>query len=162
MIFAVFQDHSKIIVTRLAPQDMQAALTVPDIARIGSVKPAFKGMYFIGVIGSDTALRLGAHQDSSSPFMTGIQIPEKYKHNTLGGCMALPVKSFIVAMREEDDLSPLRGSVRGKKILVVLEARSERRTSSTAVKKALVHGEPTDSIMSRPVREIIEKYGLYR
>jgi len=166
MLFSVFQDHPTVIVTRLTPKELQARLTVSDttkkVKNKPAVKPAFEEMSFIGIIGSDTALKLGPNEEASSSFMTGIQIPEKYQTHTLGGLMALPVDSFIVALREGDDLSVLKGNIREKEILATLESKKEKTLSSTAVKKALTKGNSIHSMVSEPVIKIIEKQGLYR
>jgi hypothetical protein len=59
MLVAAFEDHPNIIVTRLAPQQVQMALTDVDtsrkIANREAVKPKFKGATFIGLAGTDTA-----------------------------------------------------------------------------------------------------------
>ncbi len=166
MLFSVFRDHPTIIVTRLTPKELQARLTVPDVTKNVKnqplVKPAFEGMLFIGIVGSDTALKLEPNEKASFGFMTGIQIPEKYQTHTLGGLMALPVDSFIVALREGDDLSVLKGKIREREILATLESEKEKTFSSTAVKKALNTGSSIRLIVSGPVIEIIEKQGLYR
>lgn len=39
--------------------------------------------------------------------LQGKKIATKYEAHTLGGCMALPVHSFVVAMRANDDLASL-------------------------------------------------------
>ncbi len=166
MLFSVFQDHPAIIVTRLTPKELQTKLTVPDsskkVRNKPAVKPAFDGMSFIGIIGSDTALYLEPNEKAASSFMTGIQIPMKYQTHTLGGLMALPVDSFIVVLREGDDLSVLNGKIRERDILATLETEKERALSSSAIKKALIKGIPIHSMVSKSVREIIEKQRLYR
>lgn len=165
MVFSVFRNHPTVIVTRLTPKDLQAVLTVSDISKVKNkrvVKPAFERMKFIGVIGSDTALWLDSNEKAFSAFMTGIQIPEKYQTQTLGGLMALPAESFIVALREGDDLSSLKGKIRDREIFAVIESEYERTLSSTAVKKALKKGKPITPMVSTPVLEIIEKHGLYK
>lgn len=163
MLFAVFRDHPHVIVTRFPPQKLQEALTVPESGSMQNkevVRPAFEGMRFIGIIGSDVALQL--HGDAVSTFMTGVRVDKKYAEHTLGGCMALPVKSFIVAQRESDDLSSLNGKVCDKEIITTIDGGNDRTKSSTAVKRALKNGEAINSMVSDPVIEIIEKHGLYR
>lgn len=54
MVFSVFQDHPRVIVTRLTPKDLQKVLTVPAFSKVKDklvVNPAFEGVKFIGVIG---------------------------------------------------------------------------------------------------------------
>jgi len=136
MLYAVFATHPKIIVTRLPPKKLQTTLTVP--ANLSPsviikeqpqiiVKPAFVGTSFIGIIGSDTALGLAPNEDAAATFMTGIQIAKKYQTHTLGGCMALPVKTFIVAIRAGDDLSLLYGKVRNRKIIAIIDGDSAQK-----------------------------------
>jgi len=163
MLFAVFKFHPKIIVTRFNPKELQHSLTVPLDATKNStlVKPAFAGVKFIGLIGSDTALSLSANKEAASTFMTGIKIITKYEAHTLGGCMALPVDSFFVAMRENDNLTILNGSIHGRRILAVIKNDTEQTTSSTKVKKDLNQGHNINAMLSAPVIEIINKYDLY-
>lgn len=166
MLFAVFKDHPKIIVTQLKPKDLQLTLTVPALKittnNKPTVKPAFVETKFIGLIGSDTALSLGANKEAASTFMAGIEIPTKYAAHTLGGCMALPVNSFIVAMRAHDDLTSLNGKVHNREIVAVIESENEQIVSSTRVKKELKQGHNISTMLSKPVIEIITKYGLYK
>lgn len=165
MVFSVFQDHPTVIVTRLSPKDLQDKLTVPTFLKVKDktiVKPAFEGVEFIGIVGSDTALSLAPNEKALSTFMTGLQISEKYQTHTLGGLMALPAESFIVTLREGDDLSSLNGKIRDRKILAVIESEQEQTLSSTAVKKALKKGVSITPMVSEPVIEIIKKHGLYQ
>ena len=107
MVFAAFADHPTVIVTRLSPQDLQSLLTKPTLEQFQGdktlVKSAIEGMEFIGITGSDSAL---AYKDSKASriFMRGIQITEKYRNHTVGCIMAFPAKSFIVGLREGDDI----------------------------------------------------------
>lgn len=164
MLFATFQDHPHVIVTRLAPKKLQETLTVVDLTNNTSkkkfVKPLFEGMSFIGIIGSDVALKLESSNDTT--FMTGLDITPAYQAHTVGGCMALPVATFIVVAREGDDVSLLHGAVRKRKIQVINEHASERVFSSTAVKKAIKNNESIDSMVNKTTRSIIGKHGLYR
>ena len=166
MLFVVFKDHQNVIVTKLKPKDLQQTLTVPDL-RITTnnkpvVKPAFVGMNFIGLIGSDTALLLGSNKEAASTFMAGIEISTKYAAHTLGGCMALPVNSFIVAMRAHDNLASLNGKIYNRAILAVIESDNEQTVSSTKVKKKLKQGHIISTMLSKSVIEIITKYDLYK
>lgn len=163
MIFALFEKHPTIIVTRLPPKKLQDALTKPDYSRNGFVKPAFEGMSFIGVVGSDTALAVAKSEQALSTFMTGNSLTQKHYEHTVGGCMALPVDSFFVVMREGDDIKSLEGKIGQKTIAAVVEAYSdEKGFSSTKAKKILNKGGSLESMLSEPVIEIIQRYDLYR
>jgi hypothetical protein len=151
MIFSVFEKHSNVIVTRFTPKELQEALIKNEDI-----------LSFIGIIGSDTALKLASDHKISPNFMMGSKIPKKYYAHTRGGCMALPAESFIVAIRGGDSLSPLSGKLRGRKILATIESKNEQAFSSTMVKKSMQNGESINSMVSGPVRSFIEKHDLYQ
>ncbi len=165
MVFSVFKDHPTIIVTRLTPADFQNTLTIEtnqtNLKGRKIVKPKFNGTQFIGIMGSDTALALGNNEDALAGFMTGIKIPEKYSQHTLGGLMSLPVSTFIVKIREKDNLSSLHGSVGKRKIIAVVKNEDHLSASSTAMKKLLKAGNSIGHLVSKPVIEIIEAHNLY-
>ena len=115
MLFALFKDHPRIIVTRYPPQELQSALTKVISTKI--VAPKFKGLEFIGIIGSDTTLKLIPDKTSSIAFMSGAIISPKHENHTWGGCIALPVSSFVVSMRDGDDLSNLNRMTGGRPII---------------------------------------------
>lgn len=163
MLFVVFEKHPKIIVTRFPPKKLQDALTKSNNVQTGFVKSAFEGMSLIGVVGSDTALAVAKSEQALSTFMTGKQLTEMHYEHTLGGCMALPVESFFVVMREGDDIKSLEGKIGEKNIAAVVEAYSdEKGFSSTKAKKILSEGGSLDAMLSEPVIDIIQKNGLYR
>lgn len=166
MLFSVFADHPHVIVTRMTPLQMQEALTCLDEGRTVNDKPTVKskieGLEFIGIMGSDKALSLPAMQKELSAFMAGIKVPQKYKEHTIGGIIALPVKEFIVSLRQGDDLTPLHGHIGNRPISAIIESESERGLSSTLVREAVKKGEPTHAMVSQPVKEIIVKDKLYQ
>jgi nicotinic acid mononucleotide adenylyltransferase len=165
MLYSVFADHPRVIVTRLPPQDIQDLLTIPTqeppVGDKTFVKPAFEGMEFIGITGSDTALAYKG-SEASQIFMRGIQIPTKYKNHTVGGIMALPTTSFIVGEREGDDLSSLTGVNAGRPIVAIVKDDATQKISSTAVKEAIASGASIEGMVSPSVVKIIESKGLYR
>lgn len=164
MLFAVFEDHPQVIVTRLTPKELQVALTIPSSKKIGGKvirKPAFEGMQFIGMLGSDAVHYLAPNENTSVQYMTGIEIPEEFKVHTMGSCMALPVDSFIVAHREGDNLATIGHYLRDREIPAIIQCDKGHALSSTEVKRALKTKRVIDSLVSKPIREIIEKHKLY-
>lgn len=162
MLFAMFEQHPTIIVTRFPPKKLQDTLTRLDSSKAGFVKPAFNGMSFIGIVGSDTALAVVKSSQALSTFMTGKRIAEIHYEHTVGGCMALPVDSFVVVMREGDDLNPLKGKIGQKKIAAVFEADSTvNELSSTKARKIIGEGGSLETMVSQPIIALIKKYNLY-
>jgi nicotinic acid mononucleotide adenylyltransferase len=162
MLFSVFKYHPHVIVTSLPPKELQAILTIPDPAKRLRVKPAFEGMHFVGIVGSDNALKTWPGDDESFGFMAGVEIPEKYSSHTMGGLMALPVDSFIIAMRYGDDISPLKGQIGYRRVIAVIESDQTNKISSTSIRNLLKSKKSIDGIVSKPVARIIEKYELYK
>lgn len=166
MLFSVYAYHPQVIVTALIPKELQNVLTIPDPEKkIGGQsfrKPAFEGTEFIGIMGTDTALYLSPNPETSHVYMTGLEISEEYSTHTWGSCMALPVDSFIVAIRKGEDLSPLGGMLRERPIIATFENRNAWAISSTEFKKMLRSGQAVDSLISEPVLGVIEKYELYQ
>ncbi|MBP9694718.1 MAG: hypothetical protein KBE16_08430 [Alphaproteobacteria bacterium] len=163
ILFAVFEKHPTIIVTRFPPKKLQDTLTEPDVSKNGFVKPVFAGMSFIGIVGSDTALAVAKSEQALSTFMTGNLLTEMHYEHTVGGCMALPVESFFVVMREGDGIKSLEGKIGQKKMAAVVDAHSdEKGFSSTKAKKILSEGGSLESMLSEPVIDIIRKHHLYR
>ncbi len=160
MLFSLFADHPKIIVSAFTPQALQNALTTPTSDT--KTAPAFTGTTFIGILGSDTALYLAPNPETSDVYMTGLKIPEEYYCHTWGSCMALPVDSFIVALRGEDDISPLANKLRERPIIATFEINDKRTISSTALKKALQNKEPLHTVASDPIIELIDQHSLYK
>ncbi len=176
MLFSVFKDHPHIIVTKLSPKEMQEHLTLPDpshsIAEKPAVTPAFTDVKFIGIIGSDTANKLAIPQEDPkkeeerkkhlSVYMRGIQITDKHARDTAGGVIALPIDAFIVAQREGDDLSALKGKVDDRTILSMIQSKAHPHASSTLVKKTLKAGQSVDHMVDPGVLQIIQENKLYQ
>ena len=166
MLFAAFKDHPTIIVTRLSPLDLQRALTISDPQRLvhenPTVKPKFKGTTFIGIVGADTALQLDNNDEALATFMSGIDIPEIYKEHTLGGLMALPVDSFIVAKREGEDITSLHQTIGDRPIQALIKSKLQKSTSSTLVKETLREGLPIEPFVGADIATIIQNNKLYR
>ena len=165
MIFAAFEKHPRVIVTKLTPGELQHALMKSDeslVAGKPSVKTKFLGTEYIGVIGSDTALDISKDPKKLSVFMRGIQISEKYKEHTIGGIIAIPVTSFIVSVRVGDSIESLKGLFSDRPIIATIPT-DYINLSSTKVRRFIKSGGVLDeNFVSRGVKEIIEKCGLYR
>lgn len=166
MVFSAFADHPTIIVTRLAPQEMQRHLTkVTDKKNARGktlVEPAFPGLTFIGIVGSDTAMAIANAPDSLRAFMRGIRVSDKYHNHTIGGLMALPAQSFIVSMRSGDDISSLENNIADRPITEVFTSDNERGLSSTQIRKNIQAGDSIDTMVSPGILKIIEEQGLYQ
>lgn len=165
MLSSSFRTHPKVIVTKMNSQDLQKTLTVDNPAQEINGKPTVKnflpGTEFIGIIGSDTALDTVKDKKKLSVFMEGIRIPEKYKENTIGGIIALPVNSFIISQRQGDNLDSLEGKIGRRPILHIVQTKYPD-ISSTKIKTFLKEGKPISEFISSGVLEIIKKYDLYK
>lgn len=159
MLFALYQNHPKVIVTRLTPKALQNALTVPGKPRR---TPAFTGTHFIGIVGSDTALYLAPNPETPLVYMTGLEIAAEYAEHTWGSCMALPVESFIIALRAGDNIAALGDAIDIRPIITFIDIQDVCTLSSTALKTALRKNEEINQIVSPPIREIIERFNLYK
>lgn len=165
IIYSSFQHHPKVIVTKMNPQDLQKTLTVDTPQRTINDKPTVKNFTpeaeFIGIIGSDAALDTVKDKKRLSVFMEGIKIPEKYKENTLGGIIALPVHSFIVSQRQGDNLDSLEGKIGSRPILHIVQTKYPGMSSSK-IKALLKEGKSISGFISSGVLDIIQKYHLYK
>ena len=159
MLFAAFADDPHVIVTRLNPHELQKLLTLENPTAY--VDSKFEGTQYVGLIGSDTAQYLAPNAEALETFMTGKVIGDQHKEHTLGGLMAIPVQSFIVALREGDTLEPLHGRIGDRPIQAVIQSSNYKDASSTKVKKTLRAGEDIILMVGGPVAEIIKSQGLY-
>ncbi len=76
--------------------------------------------------------------------MTGTEISKEFYEHTFGSCMALPVKEFVVALRNGDDENSIGTRLHGRKIHAIISVEEWDSLSSTAVKKALSNKIPID------------------
>ena len=159
MLFAAFADDPHVIVTRLNPHELQKLLTVEN--QTGYVDPKFDGTEFVGLIGSDTAQYLAPNMEALETFMTGKIIEDQHKTHTLGGLMAIPAQSFIVALREGDTLESLQGRIGERPIEAVIESPNYKDASSTKVKKTLRESGDIIPMVGIPIAEIIKSRQLY-
>lgn len=146
MLFALYEHHPHVIVSKYNPKELQNALV--DIE-----------CNYIGVIGSDTALYLSKSPETSLVYMTGKKIPEEYETHTWGSCMALKADVFIMALRQNDDISSLNGFLRERPIIQTFEIGSKNSLSSTFLKANL---DSISEIVSPPVEKVIRKHGLFK
>lgn len=151
MLFAVYKNHPKVLVSRLTPKQLQDALST-----------TFDKTTFVGILGSDTALYLAPNPETSLVYMTGKTIPEEHYEHTWGSCMAIPVSSFIVALRDNDNIDCLNGMLRERPIVATFRIDAPKELSSTALKKALNNNECIDHVVSSNIRTIIDQHKLYR
>jgi nicotinic acid mononucleotide adenylyltransferase len=161
MLFGVFKEHPHIIVTRLTPKQLQDAFLQYEGSQFGKFKSSFGAISMSGIIGTDTAQWLDANKSFADSYMSGLKISEKDERTTLGGCIALPVNSFIVAQRAGDDISSLNGKIHDRPIRELVDCEQEKAISSTSIKEHLRAGKPVGSYVSEPVARIMVKYGLY-
>lgn len=175
MLFSVFKDHPRVIVTNLSPREMQHHLTVPDPSHTIDgkpiVKPAFEGTEFVGIVGSDSAIGLGipledpekekAREKYLTVFMRGIQVADKHARGTIGGLIGIPVNAFIVAERDGEDVSVLKDKIGDRPILAIIQNTNHAHVSSTKVKKRLRDSQSLDEMVDSKVNKIIHEDRLY-
>jgi len=175
MIAAAFKNHPRILTTALSPQDSQKILTCDSETLVmgkPAVRPSLAQTKFIGIIGSDVALEMGLsrkesdqeheRQKKAKAFMRGIKIPKTHSKDTIGGIIALPVESFLVALRKGDDLTPLKGAIGERPILAILYNSLYPGLSSTKVKEYLHEGRNIQAMVSGEVLKIIKEGNLYK
>lgn len=158
MLMHRFAHEEKIIVTALPPINLQQTLLKHHENEI----QILHNIEFIGIVGSDNALTKWP-QSSQQSFMRGMQIPKQHYYNSIGSIMALPVTSFIVALRDDDDISILNDEISSRPIIAVLNDRITCNLSSTAVRNHLYDGGSPDipNMLSLEVQRVIAKYNLY-
>ena len=165
MVFKVFANHPKVIVTRMNPRALQNALMEDsedqDLGGKPSVKSKIVGMEYVGMVGSDSAIEGSKNIKWLSIFMQGIKIPERYKENTIGGIMAIPVSSFIVGLRAGDSLDFLNGKIGDRPIIRVIDAK-QKGNSSTQIRTRLKSKIPVSDLLNSEVEKIINQYNLYQ
>jgi cytidyltransferase-like protein len=157
MVFAAYKDDPRVIVSALPPQEMQKHLKIPA--------------EFIGIMGTDTAFKLAIPMEDQQQdrerikhlniFMKGVQVPDKYAKHSIGGIMAIPVESFIVAIREEDDVSPLEEMIGDRPILATITT-NHPGISSTGVKQAIKQNESIHEMVDPEVLKVIQENRLYQ
>jgi hypothetical protein len=126
------------------------------------VAPKIDGLKIVGIIGSDTALKLQPNRLSSALFMSGTVVSDTYKNHTWGGVIALPVRSFIVSIRRGDDLSKLKNQTGRRPITHIIKIDEYDDTSSTLIKMHIRHDQPVDALISQQVHDVIKRNDMYQ
>lgn len=157
MLFSVYKNHPKVIVSRLTPLELQNSLTAPS----SETHMAPKFCTFVGIVGADTALYLAPNPDTAKVYMTGLKIGPEHAEHTWGSCMALPVQRFIVALRQASDITALNGSIQGRPIAAMINIQESASYSSTKIKIALKRGEGIEQFVSPSIHDFILKHSLY-
>lgn len=174
MMDVLFGNHPKIIITFMSPLEIQQTLTKENkeikIQNYSTVSPLDE-MEFIGLIGSDVALKLSTpttdikaedyRKKWLSVFMKGICIPEKHKESSTGCIMALPVSNFIIGEREGSDISPLQGFIGTRRIIAVYRDSEQALASSSVAKTTLRRNEAVNHLLDQKVISIIKRHNLY-
>jgi len=164
MLFGLYKDNPKVIVTRFTPIQLQKLLTVDASHKISgkpTVTSAIKDTQYIGILGSDTALDTVADKKKLSVFMRGVKIPEKYYENTIGGIIALPVTNFVVSLRKGDNIDTLGNMIGDRKIIATIKP-TNNTASSTKARIKIKHGEDVSDLLSPEVVKIIKNQQLYK
>ncbi len=161
MLFSLYKTNPKVLISKLTPQQLQHLLT-KNVAK-GNKAPRIassEGTDYIGILGSDTALSTAKDKKKLSIFMRGIAIPDKYREHTIGGIMTIPVKKFIVLLRNDDNLEPLKGKIGDRDILTIIPSPSKTASSSIA-KVKIREGKPLENILSPSIIDTIKESNLY-
>lgn len=146
MLFALYAEDSRVIVTKMSPKELQDVFMDFDTVT--------------GIIGSDTAINSSV-RGWSNVLMSGRIIPAKHETDSYGSISALEADSFIVGIRNGDNLDVLKGSISGRPIRKVIELKSTEEISSTAIRKKFEAGDDLKNIVDSRVKEIINNHGLY-
>jgi hypothetical protein len=95
--------------------------------------------------------------------MHGSLIPKEHHYSSVGCIMSLPVIEFIVALRNNDDISELNGRIDGRSIIGVIDDKVTKDLSSTFVKTKLQDRvlKNTHNMLSKEVQLVIKESKLY-
>lgn len=159
MLFALFADDQQIIVTAFTPVQLQQALTKENGSSVFRV-PLY-GAKFIAIVGSDNALKSWQYSPPNFSFMKGQKIPMQYAAHTFGGLMALPIESFIVAIRENQNIDALGGKIDGRDIIGVLHNDSSQALSSSQIRNSIQTSATILQSVDQRVMQIIAEHQLY-
>ncbi len=148
MLFSIFKNNKKVIVTKLNPLNLQKKLI--------KIKTEY-----IGIIGSDLALSGQKNETTREEFMSGAIVTQEYKNHTHGCIIALPVKSFVVTIRNGDSIENLNNKIGNRKIIAKIETNFGN-ISSTKVRNFTKSKKSINSLVSNNIVNIIKKYKLYK
>lgn len=164
MLFSLYKDHPKVLVTKLPPLKLQELLMVDSKYKIGdwvTVKTAINGTEYVGIIGSDVATSTVKNKKKLSVFMRGIKVTEKHKEDTVGCIIAIPVEKFIVFLRNGENIDPLNGMIADRKITAIIISEFQN-VSSTKVRNKIKNNENASDMLSAEVIEIVKQEKLYK
>ncbi|MCB1112661.1 MAG: hypothetical protein H7A37_04970 [Chlamydiales bacterium] len=149
MLEARYKAQEHILLTRCTPKELQKLLG---------------GRKVIGIIGSDLVLQkllsddLDLRNEYDQLFMRGKDLPVKHEKDTIGAVMALRADQFIVATRENEDLSALNGKILDRNIIEVIPSFS---VSSSEIRERIRANQPITHLVSPAIAEAISAEGLY-
>lgn len=161
MLFAVFEDDPKVIVTRLAPQEIQSLLSKADPKNPQQRDESIKDADYIGIVGSDTALDFLTNKEVGKIFMTGETIGSKFYNSIAGTLAAIPTEDFVVAIQGNHKLDALKGKLLGKPIIGTFQNKHSTLTS-LELRNTIKKGESVEGLINPQVIEIISDKKLYR
>jgi cytidyltransferase-like protein len=155
MMEGVYKTDARVILTHLFPGEVQDRLS-----------PLFGKVEIVGIVGSDLVKEQLTSPDKekiSAIFMRGVTIPAKHAKTTIGALMALPATSFIVNLRNEDDLSHLNGMFGDRPIRELVKFGPPfSQLSSTQVRNAVKQQLPISEMVTPNVAAVIQALGLYK
>ncbi|MBU4269746.1 hypothetical protein KJ644_02455 [Candidatus Dependentiae bacterium] len=148
MLFSIFKNNKKVIVTKLNPLNLQKKLIKINTE-------------YIGIIGSDLALSGQKNEKARDEFMSGAIVAQEYKKHTHGCIIALPVKSFVVTIRNGDNIENLNNKIGNRKIIAKIETKFGD-ISSTKIRNFTKSKKSINSLVSNNTAKIIKEYKLYK
>ncbi|MBW8309024.1 MAG: hypothetical protein K0M45_05230 [Candidatus Paracaedibacteraceae bacterium] len=100
MLFKVFEKHPHVIVTRMPPYKLQELFTQRVSSDSNNIVVKIPGLQFFGLLGSDIPDTFHAKMKPDVPnFMAGTVISPDRMFTTFGAVDALPVESYLIALR---------------------------------------------------------------
>ncbi|MEM8628837.1 MAG: DUF6624 domain-containing protein [Chlamydiota bacterium] len=153
MLASLYAYDPRVLVTKWTPKELQDRFSAigKNIEIIGIVGPE---------IGEEKLLGFDAswHTEYQKAFMRGVPLQKQHFSDALGAVMALRARSFLVALREENDLSHFEKEI-GERPIRRLFPGIEY--ASNEVRRAVAEGKEFAHLISLPVQALIKKEGLY-
>ncbi|AIK95998.1 nicotinate-nicotinamide nucleotide adenylyltransferase [Candidatus Odyssella acanthamoebae] len=164
MIFAVFKDDPRVIVTRLSPAKIQEVFAKRQSPNSKDIVVKIPGLKFKGIIGSDIPQTFYEKMQENVPnFMGGTVISPERRDTTYGAVDALPVESYVIALRDNaPEGIQFMDSFVGKPVNCFLEPTPFCRSySSSEIKLRLREGKPISNMVYPSVEHMIDEKDLY-
>lgn len=164
MLFAMYENDPKVIVTRLSPQEVQKLLIKPHALnqkKKPKYTPVIKGLEIIGIVGSDTAFDFLTNKTVASIFMTGEVVNNEYFSSIAGSLMAIQAQGFLIALRKGEDAKVFKGKLLNKTIFGTFEV-DHGDLSSENIRQRIAKSESVGDLLSPAVLKIIEDNNLYQ